>query len=104
MSSHIFIEQGMEKLVEEQLLDSLETLGDEKLKIFHRYLQDPRVLGRFPVIQQSQLETADDLDTANLIWMMYTHDAMKVTELILKKINQGTTKSPAVFTFSSSNL
>lgn len=95
----------MEKPVDEQLLDILEELGEEKLKAFHRYLQDPQVLGGFPAIKQSQLETADELETVDLIVETYTDDVMKVTSLILKKIRQtGTTTSPKVIKYSSASL
>ncbi|XP_076735438.1 protein NLRC3-like [Maylandia zebra] len=78
----------METSVDEQLLDILEELGEEKLKAFHRCLQDPQVLGGFPAIKQSQLETADELETVDLIMETYTDDVMKVTNLILKKIRE----------------
>nr|XP_024655181.1 NLR family CARD domain-containing protein 3-like [Maylandia zebra] len=78
----------MEKSVDEQLLDILEELGEEKLKAFHRCLQDPQVLGGFPAIKQSQLETADELETVDLIMETYTDDVMKVTNLIIKKIRE----------------
>ncbi|XP_076735443.1 protein NLRC3-like isoform X2 [Maylandia zebra] len=78
----------METSVDEQLLDILEELGEEKLKAFHRCLQDPQVLGGFPAIKQSQLETADELETVDLIMETYTDDVMKVTNLIIKKIRE----------------
>lgn len=95
----------MEKSVDEQLLDILEELGEEKLKAFHRCLQDPQVLGGFPAIKQSQLETADELETVDLMVETYTDDVMKVTNLILKKIREtGTTTSPTVIKYSSASL
>lgn len=75
--------------MEEQLLDILEELGDEKLKTFHRYLQDPHVPGGFPGFPESHLETADVLETVDLMVEKYADDVMKVTNLILKKINEG---------------
>lgn len=79
----------MENPVEEQLLDILEELGDEKLKTFHRYLQDPHVPGGFPGFPESHLETADILETVDLMVEKYADDVMKVTSLILKKIHEG---------------
>ncbi|CAI5685436.1 unnamed protein product, partial [Oreochromis niloticus] len=82
------IRAKMENPVEEQLLDILEELGDEKLKTFHRYLQDPHVPGGFPGFPESHLETADILETVDLMVEKYADDVMKVTSLILKKIHE----------------
>uniref|UniRef100_A0A3Q0SJU9 Pyrin domain-containing protein n=1 Tax=Amphilophus citrinellus TaxID=61819 RepID=A0A3Q0SJU9_AMPCI len=79
----------MTKSVDDQLLDVLEELSEEKLKTFHRYLQDPGVLAGFPAIEQSRLETADTLDTVDLMVAAYNDDPMTVAGLILRKINEG---------------
>lgn len=82
----------MEKPLKQQLLETLEDLGEEQLKRFQWYLQNPELLNGFPNIKKYRLENADRLKTVDL--MIDTHtstNAMEVANMILKKIkmNEG---------------
>nr|XP_024656967.1 uncharacterized protein LOC112432719 [Maylandia zebra] len=82
----------MEKSVEEQLLNRLEDLGEEELKLFHWYLEKGPG-GDFTTIKKSRLENARKdgrHGTVDLMVETYTtRHVMEVAELILKKMNEG---------------
>ncbi|XP_071327165.1 protein NLRC3-like isoform X3 [Trachinotus anak] len=80
----------METPVKQQLLDTLQDLGEEELKVFQWYLQDAELLDGFPAIKKCHLENAGRLKTVDLMVDMYTtKDVMQVAKLILKKRNEG---------------
>uniref|UniRef100_A0A4W6C2V8 NACHT domain-containing protein n=1 Tax=Lates calcarifer TaxID=8187 RepID=A0A4W6C2V8_LATCA len=74
--------------VKELLLETLEDLGDEELKIFKWFLQQAEVLEDFPAIPKSHLEKADRLDTLELIVQAYNEQSVEVTKKVLTKINR----------------
>lgn len=74
--------------VKELLLETLEDLGDEELKIFKWFLQQAEVLEDFPAIPKSHLEKADRLDTLDLIVQAYNEQSVEVTKKVLTKINR----------------
>ncbi|XP_071327164.1 NLR family CARD domain-containing protein 3-like isoform X2 [Trachinotus anak] len=79
----------METPVKQQLLDTLQDLGEEELKVFQWYLQDAELLDGFPAIKKCHLENAGRLKTVDLMVDMYTtKDVMQVAKLILKKRNE----------------
>ena len=74
------------------LLETLEDLGEQKLKPFHWYLQNPKLLDGFEAIRKCRLEKADRLDTVDVMVEMYTTEhVMEVTSSILNniKMNKG---------------
>ncbi|KAM4591495.1 NLR family CARD domain-containing protein 3-like isoform 1-T3 [Odontesthes bonariensis] len=77
----------METPVKQQLLETLEDLGEQELKLFHWYLQNPELLDGFEAIKKCRLEKADRLDTVDMMVEMYTTEhVMEVTSSIFKKI------------------
>ncbi|XP_030601115.1 NACHT, LRR and PYD domains-containing protein 3-like [Archocentrus centrarchus] len=91
----------MEISVQEQLLDMLQNLGEEELKLFHWYLQDVQK-GDFPSIKTCYLEKADRLKTVDLMVGTYTTDhVMEVARATLKKMNKGNPSVQAALSLSS---
>ena len=74
--------------VAELLLETLEDLADEELKIFKWFLQQAEILEGFPAIPKSHLEKADRLDTLDLIVHTYHEHSMEVTMKVLTKISR----------------
>ncbi|XP_042247647.1 NACHT, LRR and PYD domains-containing protein 12-like [Thunnus maccoyii] len=74
--------------VPEILLETLDDLGDEELKIFKWFLQQAEILEDFPVIRKSCLEKADRLDTLDLIVQTYSEQSVEVITKVLRKINR----------------
>lgn len=72
--------------VPSQLLEMLENLGEEELKLFHFYLQNEPV-DRFPTIRKSRLENADRIKTVDVMIQSYSDDALKVARSIIMMIN-----------------
>ncbi|XP_053193426.1 NACHT, LRR and PYD domains-containing protein 3-like [Scomber japonicus] len=72
----------------EVLLECLEDLGSEQLKKFQWYLCQRGVLEGFKSIPKSHLEKADRMDTLDLMFKSYCIKTIKVTRMILGKINQ----------------
>ena len=73
--------------MKQQLLETLEDLGEQELKRFHWYLQNPELLDGFKAIRKCRLEKADRLDTVDVMVEMYTTEhVMEVTSSILEKI------------------
>ncbi|XP_023250525.1 uncharacterized protein LOC111645516 [Seriola lalandi dorsalis] len=80
----------MEVPMKQQLLETLQDLGEEELKLFQWYLQDAELLDGFPAIKKCHLENAGRLKTVDLMVDMYTtKDVMQVAKLILKNRNEG---------------
>ncbi|XP_039681998.1 NACHT, LRR and PYD domains-containing protein 12-like isoform X3 [Perca fluviatilis] len=74
--------------VKELLLETLDDLGEEELKIFKWFLQQAEILEDFPAIPKSRLEKADKLDTLDLIVQTYNEQSVEVTKKVLTKINR----------------
>nr|XP_033495318.1 protein NLRC3-like [Epinephelus lanceolatus] len=72
---------------EEVVLETLENLGDKDFKKFKWYLKR-KVLEGSPVIPICQLEEADRLDTVDEMVQTYTTNTVKVTKIILRKMNR----------------
>ncbi|XP_074472439.1 protein NLRC3-like isoform X2 [Sebastes fasciatus] len=70
---------------EEALLRTLKDLGAKDFKEFKWYLQDPE---GFPAIPKSLLENADRVDTVDQMFLTYSINTIKVTRIILVKMNQ----------------
>uniref|UniRef100_A0A7N6FEE4 B30.2/SPRY domain-containing protein n=1 Tax=Anabas testudineus TaxID=64144 RepID=A0A7N6FEE4_ANATE len=71
----------------EVLLHTLEDLGDEDFKKFKWYLWQKGGLESFPAIRKSRLESADRLDTVDQMVQTYCINTVKVTKMVLVKIN-----------------
>ncbi|KAL4009111.1 hypothetical protein ACER0C_002963 [Sarotherodon galilaeus] len=76
----------MEKPV--QLLEMLQNLGEEELKIFHFYLQNEPG-GDFAKIYKCHLENADRLKTVDVMVQAYSDHVMEVAQSILGRMNKG---------------
>lgn len=74
--------------VTELLLETLDNLGDEELKIFKWFLQQAEILEDFPAIPKSHLERADRSDTLDLIVQTYNEQSVEVTKKVLTKIKR----------------
>uniref|UniRef100_A0A669CWR9 NACHT domain-containing protein n=1 Tax=Oreochromis niloticus TaxID=8128 RepID=A0A669CWR9_ORENI len=79
----------MEKSVPELLLNMMQNLGKNDLKLFHYHLQHVPV-GDFTTIRKCHLEDADITETVDRMLQTYTIDhVMKVATSILKNIKEG---------------
>lgn len=74
--------------VRELLLETLDDLGDEELKIFKWFLQQAEILDEFPAIPKSHLDKADRLDTLDLIVQTYNKQSVEVTKKVLTKMSR----------------
>ncbi|XP_078147295.1 protein NLRC3-like isoform X2 [Centroberyx gerrardi] len=72
----------------EKLLETLEHLGEEELKIFQWFLQQDDSLEGFPAIKKRRLEEADRLDTVDQMVQTYSRNTLEVTKEVLMKINR----------------
>ncbi|XP_045915869.1 NACHT, LRR and PYD domains-containing protein 3-like [Micropterus dolomieu] len=70
------------------LLGTLEDLGTEEFKKFKWYLQQSEVLEAFPAIPKSRLENAERVDTVDEMVQTYHINAIKVTKMVLGKMNK----------------
>uniref|UniRef100_A0A3P9D380 B30.2/SPRY domain-containing protein n=1 Tax=Maylandia zebra TaxID=106582 RepID=A0A3P9D380_9CICH len=78
----------MEKPSPVQLLEMLQNLGEEELKVFHFYLQhEPG--GDITKIYKCQLENADRLKTVDVMVQAYSDRVMAVAQSILGRMNKG---------------
>ncbi|XP_026016965.1 NLR family CARD domain-containing protein 3-like [Astatotilapia calliptera] len=77
----------MEKPSPVQLLEMLQNLGEEELKVFHFYLQhEPG--GDITKIYKCQLENADRLKTVDVMEQVYSDRVMEVAQSILGRMNK----------------
>lgn len=74
--------------LKELLLETLDDLGDDDLKVFQWFLQQADVLEGFPAVPRSRLEKADRLDTVDQMVRTYSRHALDVTKKVLVKINR----------------
>jgi len=73
----------------EDLLNTLEDLGDEEFNKFKWFLQQADSLPGFPVIKKIRLQTANLWETVDKMVQVYTlPGAVEVTRKVLKKINR----------------
>uniref|UniRef100_A0A3Q3JHT4 Pyrin domain-containing protein n=1 Tax=Monopterus albus TaxID=43700 RepID=A0A3Q3JHT4_MONAL len=79
----------------EVLLQTLEDLGDDDFKKFKWYLWQKGALDGFPEIGKSRLENADRLDTVDQMVQTYGTNTVKVTRIVLVKINQNNLPNPS---------
>eukprot|EP00064_Thunnus_orientalis_P019512 superscaffoldBa00004912_g19634 len=70
------------------LLECLEDLGSEDFKQFKWYLCQRGILEGFKAIPKCRLENADRMDTVDKMIKSYCINAIKVTKIILGKINK----------------
>ncbi|CAI5669437.1 unnamed protein product [Oreochromis niloticus] len=78
----------MEKPSPVLLLEMLQNLGEDELKLFHFYLQyEPG--GDFTKIYKCQLENADRLKTVDVMVQAYSDRVMEVAQSILGRMNKG---------------
>ncbi|XP_013763555.1 uncharacterized protein LOC102214234, partial [Pundamilia nyererei] len=82
-SACTLVYHGSKTSVQDQLLDLLDDLGEEELKLFHWYLQNVPV-GDFPTMKKSRLEKASRRRTVDLMMATYTNNVMEVARLILE--------------------
>ncbi|XP_071388900.1 NACHT, LRR and PYD domains-containing protein 3-like [Centroberyx affinis] len=71
-----------------KLLETLEDLGDEELKIFQWFLQQDDILEGFPAIKKSKVENANRQDTVDQMVQTYNQHSLEVTKKVLMKINR----------------
>uniref|UniRef100_A0A3P9C8L7 NACHT domain-containing protein n=1 Tax=Maylandia zebra TaxID=106582 RepID=A0A3P9C8L7_9CICH len=76
-------------MTSEDLLNTLEDLGDEEFDKFKWFLQHGDVLRGRPAIRKSRLETSKRLETVDLIIQTYElQGALEVTKVVLERINR----------------
>ncbi|XP_029913846.1 NACHT, LRR and PYD domains-containing protein 12-like [Myripristis murdjan] len=79
---------GATMTVKELLLETLNDLGDDDLKIFQWFLQQTDSLEGLPAIPKSRLERADRPDTVDQMVQTYNQHCLEVTKKVLMKINR----------------
>uniref|UniRef100_A0A665VS59 NACHT domain-containing protein n=1 Tax=Echeneis naucrates TaxID=173247 RepID=A0A665VS59_ECHNA len=72
----------------EMLLQKLQNLGTDDFKTFKWYLQQNQVLQDVPGIPKCKLESADRLDTVDVMVRTYSRNYTEVAKVILVKMNQ----------------
>ncbi|KAM4583612.1 NLR family CARD domain-containing protein 3-like isoform 3-T5 [Odontesthes bonariensis] len=73
----------------EDILNTLEDLGDEEFCKFKWFLQQADSLGGLPAVKKSRLETANRSDTVDLMVQTYRlPGAVEVTRKVLERINR----------------
>uniref|UniRef100_A0A8D0ABB2 Pyrin domain-containing protein n=1 Tax=Sander lucioperca TaxID=283035 RepID=A0A8D0ABB2_SANLU len=73
---------------QEVLLKILENLGTDDFKKFKWYLQQEGALEDFPAIPISKLENVNREKTVDQMFSTYSMNTIKVTRIVLVKINQ----------------
>ncbi|XP_040891318.1 NLR family CARD domain-containing protein 3-like [Toxotes jaculatrix] len=73
----------------EDLLNTLEDLGDDEFNKFRWFLQQPECLQGLPPMKKGRMQTTSAWDTVDLMVQMYTlPGAVEVTRKVLEKINR----------------
>uniref|UniRef100_A0A7N8Y6U4 Pyrin domain-containing protein n=1 Tax=Mastacembelus armatus TaxID=205130 RepID=A0A7N8Y6U4_9TELE len=73
----------------EELLNTLEDLGDEEFTKFKWFLQQPDSLRGFPGMKKGRVQTTTRWDTVTLMVQTYRlPGALEVTRKVLEKINR----------------
>uniref|UniRef100_A0A3Q3IW38 Pyrin domain-containing protein n=1 Tax=Monopterus albus TaxID=43700 RepID=A0A3Q3IW38_MONAL len=74
---------------EDELLNTLEDLGEEDFTKFKWFLQQPDSLQGFPSIRRGRLQTTNCWDTVDLMVQTYRlPGAVEVTRKVLEKIHR----------------
>ncbi|TDH01659.1 hypothetical protein EPR50_G00182880 [Perca flavescens] len=73
---------------QEVVLRTLEDLGAEDFEKFKWYLQQKGALEEFPAIPKSKLEKVNRMKTVDQMFLTYSMNTIKVTGIVLVKINQ----------------
>ncbi|XP_035857560.1 NACHT, LRR and PYD domains-containing protein 3-like [Sander lucioperca] len=73
---------------QEVVLRTLEDLGAEDFQTFQWYLQLNGGLEGFPAIAKSKLENVNRVKTVDLMFSTYSMNTIKVTKIVLVKINR----------------
>ncbi|XP_078103366.1 LOW QUALITY PROTEIN: protein NLRC3-like [Sander vitreus] len=73
---------------QEVVLRTLEDLGAEDFQTFQWYLQMNGGLEGFPAIAKSKLENVNRVKTVDLMFSTYSMNTIKVTKIVLVKINR----------------
>ncbi|XP_053193277.1 NLR family CARD domain-containing protein 3-like [Scomber japonicus] len=84
-------EQGgktVDSIPKEDLLRTLQNLGEDDFKTFKWYLEQPEVLEDLPTIPKSRLEKSDRCDTVDLMVQTYSEYTLQVTKKVLGKMNK----------------
>ncbi|XP_062293178.1 NLR family CARD domain-containing protein 3-like [Scomber scombrus] len=81
-------EKTVDSIPKEDLLRTLQNLGENDFKTFKWYLEQPEVLEDLPTIPKSRLEKADQLDTVDLMVQTYSENTLQVTKKVLGKMNK----------------
>lgn len=76
-------------MTSEDLLNTLEDLGEEEFNKFKWFLQQPDSLRDFPAVKKGRLQTANLWDTVDAMVQTYRlPGAVEVTKKVLEKINR----------------
>ncbi|XP_028445940.1 NACHT, LRR and PYD domains-containing protein 3-like [Perca flavescens] len=86
-SGHLLLGQRMET-PQEVILGILEHLGTDDFENFKWYLQQKGTLKNFPAIRKSKLENVNRVNTVDTMFQNYSINTIKVTRIVLVKINQ----------------
>ena len=78
----------MDSIPKEDLLRTLQNLGEDDFKTFKWYLEQPEVLEDLPTIPKSRLEKSDRCDTVDLMFQTYSENTLRVTKKVLGKMNK----------------
>ncbi|XP_039632729.1 NLR family CARD domain-containing protein 3-like [Perca fluviatilis] len=73
---------------QEVVLGILEDLGDEDFEKFKWHLQQKGALEDFPAIRKSKLENVNRVKTVDQMFSTYSMNTIKVTRIVLVKMNQ----------------
>uniref|UniRef100_A0A8C9Z630 Pyrin domain-containing protein n=1 Tax=Sander lucioperca TaxID=283035 RepID=A0A8C9Z630_SANLU len=73
---------------QEVVLRTLEDLGKKDFEKFKWYLQQKGALEDFPAIPKSKLEKVNRMKTVEQMLLTYSLNTIKVTGIVLVKINQ----------------
>uniref|UniRef100_A0A3B4ET47 Pyrin domain-containing protein n=1 Tax=Pundamilia nyererei TaxID=303518 RepID=A0A3B4ET47_9CICH len=76
-------------MTSEDLLNTLEDLGDEEFNKFKWFLQQEEILEEFPTIKKSRLQATSTWDTVDLMVQTYRlPGAVEVTRKVLERIHR----------------
>uniref|UniRef100_A0A3Q2VGT7 Pyrin domain-containing protein n=1 Tax=Haplochromis burtoni TaxID=8153 RepID=A0A3Q2VGT7_HAPBU len=76
-------------MTSEDLLNTLEDLGDEEFNKFKWFLQQEEILEDFPTIKKSRLQATSTWDTVDLMVQTYRlPGAVEVTRKVLERIHR----------------
>ncbi|XP_028430193.1 NLR family CARD domain-containing protein 3-like [Perca flavescens] len=73
---------------QEVILGTLEDLGTEDFEKFKWHLQQKGALGDFPAIRKSKMENVNRVKTVDQMFSTYSMNTIKVTKIVLVKMNQ----------------